>query len=180
MISEVLARRYATAVFELAQEAHKVDQVGSEFRAAIAAIERDPETKRFFEAPVIQRGAKSDAIIKTFKDKVDPIVLHTLLLLVRKRRERILPALSRLYDSMALDAMNREPLEIVSARPLDQSEVAAIVERLSKRYGKSFEVRQSVDPRLLGGMRIQWGGRYIDGSLEGKLQELSRDLYAHN
>jgi F-type H+-transporting ATPase subunit delta len=100
------------------------------------------------------------------------------LLLVRKRREALLPEIVKQFDALALADAGFEQLAIASARPLAPAEVDDIVTRLSRLYGRRFDVRQSVDPALLGGVRITLGDRVIDGTIAGRLDNLFRDLLA--
>jgi F-type H+-transporting ATPase subunit delta len=108
------------------------------------------------------------------------VALHTLLLLVRKRRESLLRAIVQQYDVLQMQARGAEPLTITSAKQLSQNELNQLVSRLEKIYGKTFDVTQNVDPNLIGGVRIAMGDRLIDGSVEGRLEELSRTLFAKN
>jgi F-type H+-transporting ATPase subunit delta len=54
------------------------------------------------------------------------------------------------------------------------------VNRLQSIYGKKFEVRQVVDPNLIGGVRITMGDRRIDGTISGQLDALARTLFSPN
>ena len=177
-MNEALARRYASAVYSLASEAGKTEAIGADLRGAATAILNDPDVRRFYLAPIVQRDEKSALIAKAFEGKVDPIVLHTLLLLVRKSRENYVGAIADAYEKMLMSARGTEPLEIVAARPLSKDELDAIVERVSKKYQKTFAVKYSVDPSLIGGLQISMGDRFIDGSFAGKIQELARELFS--
>jgi F-type H+-transporting ATPase subunit delta len=179
MINESLARRYATAIFSLAGEAGKLEAVGDQLRGAAQLIAGDEELRRFYLSPVVQRSEKMGVIRNAFEGKVDDIVCHTLLLLIKKKREGYVPGISQQYDEMLLASQKREPLEIVTARPIGAAELTQIVDRLSKKYGRTFEVKSSVDPALYAGIKITMGDRFIDGSLSGKLQELARELFAN-
>jgi F-type H+-transporting ATPase subunit delta len=113
-----------------------------------------------------------------FSGKLHDIALHTLLLLVRKRREALLGEIVRQYDALQMQARGEEPLSITSARELSTAELGSMVERLERLYGKKFSVTQTVKPNLIGGVRIMMGDRRIDGSVEGRLEELTRTLFA--
>jgi F-type H+-transporting ATPase subunit delta len=178
--SQTLARRYATAVFELASEAQAVDAVGAELDKAAGIIFGDDEIRRFYLSPVFGRAEKEALLARAFEGKLSDIALHTLLLLVRKRREPLLQPLASEYRTLARQASGLEPLEVVSARELGPGELDAIVARLAKTYGKAFEVTARTDPSLLGGLRITMGDRRIDGTLSGRFDELSRELFARN
>lgn len=180
MQNETLARRYATAIFTLAKNAGTVDTIGRDLAIAADAIYSTDDVRRFYLSPVFGRKKKEALLEGVFASHLDVTALHALLLLVRKRREALLQPIVSEYKKLALAAAGKEPLEVVSARALDADELGDIVARLSKSYGKSFDVTQRTDPSLLGGVRITMGDRRIDGSLAGRLEELSRELFARN
>jgi F-type H+-transporting ATPase subunit delta len=179
MQNETVARRYATAIFSLAKDRGQVDAAGRDLRAAAGAIAKDPDAGRFYVSPVIDRAEKAKVIEAVFATRIGEIALHTLLLLVRKRREALLNQIVAEYDKLELAGSGRESLEIVTAREAAPGELDQLVARLSRTYGKNFEVTRRVDPALLGGVRITMGDRRIDGSLAGRLDDLARDLNPH-
>lgn len=180
MVNEKLARRYATAIFSLAQKANAIDRIGGDLESISSAIERDELAREFFVAPVIQRDAKERVINASFGGRVHEVALHSVLLLVRKRREALLSTIVSEYRKMQLQARGEEPLTVTTARDLEFNELAAMVERLERLYGKKFEVKLVVDPKLIGGVRILMGDRRVDGTVSGRLENLARTLFATN
>ena len=180
MQNQTVARRYATAVFSLASKSSAIDKVGSDLASISSTIYGSDDVRRFFLSPVFERKQKETLLAQSFASRVDDIALHTTLLLVRKRREALLPAIVTEYQKLALAAAGKEPLEIVSARNLPPSELAEIVERLGRTYGKAFDVTTRTDPSLLGGVRITMGDLRIDGSLAGRLDDIARELFTRN
>ncbi len=180
MQNQTLARRYATAIFGIAKAAGTIDPIGRDLQSAAAAIYSTDAVRRFYLSPVFGRKKKEALLLDVFGERLDVTALHALLLLVRKRREVLLRPIVSEYQKLALAAAGKEPLEIVSARELGAAELRDIVARLSASYAKNFDVTQRTDPSLLGGVRITMGDRRIDGSLAGRLEELSRELFARN
>lgn len=178
MVSEKLARRYADAVFSLASDAGAIDRVGDDLAAIASVFDETPLFATFFVAPIVDRAEKERALLAAFGGKVDEIALHSLLLLVRKRREALLRALVEQYRKLQLASRGEEALTIATARKLSGDELQALVARLERLYGKKFEVTQVVDPALIGGVRVLMGDRRIDGSIAGRLEALSRTLFA--
>jgi F-type H+-transporting ATPase subunit delta len=178
MTSGTIARRYATAIFMLARDAGALERIARDLRGILAAIEANPEVLHFFVSPIVNRAEKAALLERSFDERVDRIALNALLLLVRKRRERLLTQIVAAYEKLVLAERNREPLDVISARPLAPGELQQMVARLANVYGKQFEVSTSVDATLLGGVRLAMGDRYVDGSISGRLEELARDLFA--
>jgi F-type H+-transporting ATPase subunit delta len=178
MVNEKLARRYAMAVFSLARETDAIDRVGDDL-ATIASALGSGTAKDFFVAPIVDRPAKERVLVETFGSRVHDVALHTLLLLVRKRRETILGALVSEYRKLQLAERGAEALTVTSARELSRDELRALVERLERLYATKFAVTQVVDSQLIGGVRILMGDRRIDGTVAGRLEALSRTLFAN-
>jgi len=176
VVNQTLARRYAVAVSSLATEQQAADRVGSELATVADAIAGNAQAREFFLSPVIPKPAKERLLDEAFEGKLHPIALHTLLLLVRKRREPLLPALVAEYLDLQRAARGAQTVTLTAARALGASESASLVQRLERLYGKKFEVAQVVDPSLIGGLRIMMGDRRIDATIAGSLNALARDL----
>lgn len=179
MANETLARRYATAIFSLAQDAGRIEAVGNDLSFVGRTIGENESTREFFISPIVDRANKETAFTATFGGKIDEIALHTLLLLVRKRREAILDDVITEYRKLELASRGMEPLTVITARELSQDELRSLVDRLERVYSKKFEVSVRRDPSLIGGVRVVMGDRRIDGTVSGRLDELSRTLFAH-
>ncbi|MDP9025462.1 MAG: ATP synthase F1 subunit delta [Candidatus Eremiobacteraeota bacterium] len=180
MADEKVARRYATAVFSLATDKDAAQRVGADLATIAKAIGEDALTREFYRAPTVDRKNKEHALSAAFKGKVDDVALNTLLLLVRKRREALLDSLLVEYRKLEQTARGAEPLTVTTARVLPQTELTTMVERLEHVYGKKFDVSVRHDASLIGGVRIMMGDRRIDGTVAGRLEELARNLFAHN
>lgn len=177
-MNEAAARRYAAAVFQLAQEAQSGDRIGADLQVMTSALYDNETTKRFYLSPIVDRSEKERVLASAFEGRASEIALHTVLLLVRKRREALLPEIARQYEVLQRQARGAEPLTITSAKALSPQEVQAMVARLEAHYGKKFDVQHNVDPALIGGVRIGMGDRRIDGSVAGRLEELTRTLFS--
>jgi len=175
MPNETVARRYATAVFSLAKERNVVKDVQHDLHTVAATLDADPAIGKFFRSPVVDRKEKAEIIGRAF-DKLSEIALHTVLLLVRKRREALLEEIVAQYDKLEEQARGAQTLKIETAKELSAAEIADIVRRLGASYKASFDVKQIVNPALIGGVRITMGDRRIDGSLAGRLDDIAHLL----
>ncbi|MGD0474784.1 MAG: ATP synthase F1 subunit delta [Candidatus Velthaea sp.] len=175
MANETLARRYATAIFGLAKDADAIGQVRTELHVIKSVFDGDERARKFFRSPVVDRKEKAGVIEQTFGG-LHVIALHSVLLLVRKRREAIFDEIVAQYDLLEERSRGASPLRIESARELDPGELRELVDKLAQRYNTTFDVTQSVDPHLIGGVRITLGDKQIDGSVAGRLDDLARML----
>jgi F-type H+-transporting ATPase subunit delta len=180
MVSEKLGRRYASAVFSAAGDYDATDTVGADLATISGALNDDPKTREFFLSPVVPRAEKERALSEAFSGRVHDVALHTLLLLVRKRREPVLEVLVAEYRKLRSAARGTEPLTITSAVALEPDRERALVARLETIYGKKFDVKQIVDPQTIGGLRVAMGDKLIDGTVSGQLDALARTLFAPN
>jgi F-type H+-transporting ATPase subunit delta len=175
MPNETLARRYATAIFQLAAEANHVSGVQHDLHTFTAALQADGQVRRFFRSPVVDRKEKEQIIASAFS-KLDPVALHAILLLIRKRRESLVEEIVDQYDILERAARGAQPLRVTSAHELPKNELDAIVARLAKAYRTTFDVTQAVDPSLIGGVRITMGDKRVDGTVAGRLDDIARLL----
>jgi len=175
MANETVSRRYAVAIFELAKESNVIPQVKHDLHTVTATLAADESVRGFFRSPVIDRKEKAQ-IMETAFSKLNEIALHAVLLLVRKRRENLLEEIVAQYDILEQRSRQAAPLKIESARELGATELAELVSRLSNLYKTTFDVTQTVDPTLIGGVRITMGDKRVDGSVSGRLDDLARML----
>ena len=175
MPDETLARRYATAIFQLATDANAVPAVGHDLHTFVAALAADEDVDRFFRSPVVDRTEKTAVIAQAF-DKLHELALHAILLLIRKRRESLAPEIVRQYDVLEREARGAQTLRVTSARELSKAELDAIVARLTASYKTPLDVTQTVDKDLIGGIRLTIGDKRIDGTIAGRLDDLARAL----
>jgi F-type H+-transporting ATPase subunit delta len=175
MPNETLARRYATAIFQLATEAKGVERVGHDLHTFVAALAADDVVNRFFRSPVVDRTEKSAVIEQAF-GKLHEVALHAILLLIRKRRESLAPEIVAQFEVLERQARGAQTLNVTSARPLSKADLDALVAKLTATYKTPFDVTQNVDPELIGGIRITMGDKRIDGTIAGRLDDLARML----
>src|SRR5476649_2939693 len=133
MAHQTLARRYAIAIFGLAKDQSAIQQVGHDLHTVVDTLAIDETIRKFYRSPVVDRKEKA-TIIGTAFDKLNAIALHSILLLVRKRRENMLEEIVTQYDVLEQQSRGAAPLRIETARELSKPELDALVARLSECY----------------------------------------------
>lgn len=168
-----LAGRYATALFELADEARLLDRVAEDLRGLRALIAESPDLQRLLRSPVLSRKAQGDAVDAVLQQAgVDGLTRRFIGLVARNRR---LFALGAMIDAFLAELARRRgevTASVTSAAPLDEDQTAALTEQLRRAVGAKVAVDLKVDPALLGGMIVRVGSRMVDSSLRTKLDRL--------
>jgi F-type H+-transporting ATPase subunit delta len=68
----------------------------------------------------------------------------------------------------------RRAVVVESATQLTAAESEKVVAGLAKQYGTKLTVTYKINPELLGGLRIKVGDDVLDGSVQGRIDRLSK------
>lgn len=172
MLNQAVARRYARAIFDLAQEKGLVDQVDQELNLVATMIESNRQLKAVMDDVLISPEVKRDLVEKIFAGKVSPLVMNFLLLVVRKRREAWIPVMYRSFLDLANEARGIVEVEVRSAVPLPDQTLATLENKLQTRLGKRVKFETQVAPELLGGLVVRVGDELMDGSVRTRLRRI--------
>lgn len=168
-----VARRYAGALYEEALDANIVDAVMADLSQFSSLITHSPEFSALVSSPTISIKDKLGVIDKlTQSGKMNKLVMAFLTVLTRNRRLAILPDVIEAFNERTMNARNEIKVKVAYATPVDDSIRKSLKERLAKMTGKNIILAESVEPKLLGGMRIVVGSSLYDMSIKGKLDAM--------
>lgn len=172
-----IARRYATAFFDLAAEAGQVDTVAADMQVLQNLVASGGDFARFVDDATLRRDEQSKALLAIAKQlKLSALTEKLLGTLALRRR---LPVLADVVSSV-VDMIARHKgevtAEVTSAAALDQSQLNDIAQHLQKITGSSVKVKLDVDPAIMGGLIIRVGSRLMDASVRTKLERMHRSL----
>ena len=176
-IQASLAGRYATALFEFARDERQLEAVGKSLDSLKRALAESADLRSLTTSPLTSR----DEALRTVSAvagsmKLDPITTKFLGVLAHNRRLAKLPDIVRAFGLLAAAHRGETSAEVISARPLDDDQVAAIRSNLKSRLGRDVAVDLSVDPAILGGLVVKVGSQMIDGSIRTKLDTLAQAM----
>ena len=168
-----LAGRYATAVFELAQEENSIAALETDFAALKTMIRESADLARLVRAPVFSSDEQKkgmDAILHRME--AAPLTRQFVLTLAAKRRLFILVDVIAAFRALVARMRGEVSADVTSARALNDGEIAELKAALKSKLGRDATLDTHVDPRLLGGLVVKVGSRMIDSSLRTKLNGL--------
>lgn len=169
-----LARPYARAAFELAQEKGTLDAWWKALHFAagvaqdprIAALRSDPHVEpEQLAALHLPPDVASDTPFARFLGE-----------LAGRGRMVLLPEVFTLFDALRRESESILKVTVTSAMPLDTDQTEKIKASLKRRFQREIDIDAEVDPSLLAGVVIDTGEQVIDGSARGRLQRLASVL----
>ena len=176
-IQASLAGRYAIALFELAREENKLDDVAASLAALRQALAESEELKALTTSPLVGRDEAVRAVAAVAGAMgLDSVTANFLGVLARNRRLGQLPGAIRAFNTLAARHRGEITAEIVSAHPLDEGQVDALRRNLRTRMGRDIAVDLNVDPAILGGLVVKIGSQMTDGSIRTKLNTLAQAM----
>jgi F-type H+-transporting ATPase subunit delta len=170
-----LARPYANAAFELARDQGEFDK-WSQMLAFMAAVVHDSTMRAVLDSPRLDEEQAAQLLISVCEERIDDQGRNFIRLLAENRRLSLLSEIAALYESLRREAEGKIDAEVISAQDIDESQLGAIARALKKRLGREVHLSARTDQSLLGGAIIRAGDLVIDGSIRGRLEQLSTVL----
>lgn len=172
---KTLARPYAEAAFQLAQERNELKSWGDMLDMA-AVIASDSRVSAVTHDPRVERGAVAEFFASLIGDNMAKDGNNFFKLLLENDRVGLLPEIAELYRGFRADAEGRVEAEVLTAYELTDAQTSAIANGLKRRLGREVDIVSKVEPSLLGGVVIRADDLVIDGSVKGYLQTLSQQI----
>jgi F-type H+-transporting ATPase subunit delta len=168
-----VAGRYASALFELAEERGESDAVLAGLKRFIAAMGESADLDRLVRSPVFTADDQANALDALLpRLGVEGSAANLLKLMARNRRLFVAPDVVKGFSALIAAKRGQVTAEVVSAEPLSPTQAGALVDALRGSTGKDIQLAASVDPSLIGGLVVKLGSRMIDTSLKTKLSQL--------
>ncbi len=169
----VIAERYATALFDLAESRDALDAVAGDLETLLAMIEDSADLRRLLDSPVLSRADQSRAMTAVAAAAgFDAVTTNFLGLTAQHRRLMVLPAVIEFYLGRLAARRGETAASVASAVPMSPAQIETLTATLKAAFGGAVAVEVAVDPSLLGGMVVRVGSRMVDSSLRTKLQHL--------
>ena len=169
-------RRYARAVFDLAQQEGHLD----EWRGRLSVLRdvlSDETVAAVLTNPTIPVGTRMELMGVPSKG-LDDESINLAKLLIESNRVGEIGAIVDEYEALADAAAGRVRATVTTAIELSAHDRDRVADELSRRLGKEIRLHVEVDPRILGGLKLQYGDRLVDASVATRLQQLRRTLAA--
>lgn len=175
---ELVAKRYGTAMFELAVETNQVDATREQLAWIKDVLTSQEEFTMLLNHPKVSMANKIKMVEDTFGEHVSKDIIGLLVIVIHKGRGHHLFNIIE-YCLEEIDHYNGIAKAYVeSAQALSEAQVGAIKDKLEASTKKKVIMHMSVNEDLIGGLVIRIGDRIVDNSIKGKMAAITKDLYA--
>lgn len=180
--NDAIARPYARAAFELAQEAGQLADWSAFLHTAGQAAAM-PRVQELLDVPGADRTRVADAIAEVcasdpalagFMRGVEP--RNLLRLLAENHRLTMLADIAAGFEQLRAEVENTMDVVLTAATPVDDSQQARMAAALRQRFGREVRLRFVLDENLIGGARLQADDHVIDGTVRTRLAKLASAL----
>ena len=165
-----IARPYAEALFRVAQGGNL--QAWSDLVGEMAAVAALPEVKELAANPRLTDTQIAETFLSVLKSSVTPEAKNFVAALVENGRLSLLPAVFEQFQLLKNAQQGSADADIISAFPMQDAQVTDLVAALQKKFGRKLNPTVTVDPSLIGGVRVVVGDEVLDTSVRAKLQQM--------
>ncbi|MBS0539164.1 MAG: F0F1 ATP synthase subunit delta [Proteobacteria bacterium] len=169
-----VAGRYASALFELADNAKSLDQVAQDLGSFRKMLGESSDLARMIANPVIARDQQGKALLAVLDAAgITGITRSFIGTVSANGRARDLPAMITAFLAELARRRGETTATVTSAVPLTEAQLQQLTETLRKMLGDAkVSIDARVEPDILGGLLVKVGSRLFDSSIRSKLQRL--------
>jgi F-type H+-transporting ATPase subunit delta len=172
---EEIAEVYSRALFQAAMENDVLDRVHDELGQFADALDEDRNLQVFLFSPYFSSEEKKDGVRRIVSD-ADERLVNFLELLAERHRMPVLFRIRRSFDAMWAEENRLLSVTVTSAVELDQGIVEDTGRRIGEQTGRKVELSSSVDPNVLGGLKVQVGNMVLDATVRNRLEQLRKQV----
>jgi F-type H+-transporting ATPase subunit delta len=172
---EEIAEVYARALFEVATDQDKLDEIREELGQFSDAINENRDLTRFFFSPYFSSEEKKEGLKKII-DGAEPAFMNFLEALVERHRMPVIFRIRARFEKLWEEERKLLPVQVTSAVELDKKTINGIGKTIGEQVGREVELSSRVDPDLLGGIVLRVGNFVLDASIRHRLEQLRKQV----
>ena len=169
------AKSYGDALFMLAEELGHTEQVKADLTVVCATVKQNPDYLKLLDTPAIPCEERV-ALVEGAFGKLNRNLVNLIKILCEKRCAYLINKIEIAFSAAYDQSRGIERVEAISTIPLTDAQIAKLRAKLMRLTGKQIIVNNTIDPTILGGMKLRYLGVQIDGSIKTKLDAFEKSL----
>ena len=168
---------YGGALFEVAKDAGKVQEILEDLKALSSVFVDNPDFDKFLMVPTISVTEKKRVVKEIFSGKVEKETLNFLRILIEKRRLGAWEGIVKQYEIMVDEGNGKTKGVVYSVVPLTEENILKLEEEIEKMLSKKVKLENRIDDTLIGGVVVYVDGMLIDVSIKKRLDDLKKAMF---
>lgn len=168
-------KEYGKALFMLTEECATTEKVAEDVKVARTVFNNNPEYPKLLDSPALTKEERVALADKTF-GTLDESLVNLIKILTEARATHAFKKAADEYLSLYDTSRGILRVEAISAIPITPAQSKAIADKLGATLGVRAIVTNTVDPSILGGMKLRYGGCQLDGSVRTRLDKFEQAL----
>ncbi len=173
-----IARPYAEALFEAVRDDARGLEYWSGVMSMLAQVSGQDDVLAAMGDPRLSDAQRTELLIGLMPQELPEQAANLVALMVENDRVAALPQVATQFELLRNQVEGTALAEITSAFPLDDAQVAGLLQGLERKFGLKLKPRVTVDPELIGGVRVAVGDHVLDTSVQARLASLRDTLAA--
>lgn len=172
----IVASRYAEALFQVGEESNSTDKLYGELKAVVDIVIDNKDFSNILKSPLISKEEKKTLITNVFGNKLNQNIINFLKILADKDRLSLLVDIEKDFKVLLNEKNNILEGIVITAVPMKEVEIKELQANLSNKYNKSVVLENKIDESVLGGVLVRLGNEEIDGTVKNRLDKMKEQL----
>ena len=167
-----VASRYAKSLLDLALEKGILEQVQQDMVLFNKTVTDNRDFALFLSNPIVNHGKKLTILQRLFAGKVNDLTLKFFIIITQKNREAVLATVATEFEKQYNELKGIAIAHVTTAVPLTPTARVQLIQQITQQTGKTIQLKEHVDPSLIGGLIVRVGDTQLDDSIRTNLRNL--------
>lgn len=167
---------YGQALYSLAREENLTERILSQLQLVKACFDAEPDYLSLLGSVSLSKPERCQLLDESLSSAVHPYLLNFLKILVEQAKIRYFDDCFAAYQQDYYNDHNILPVTAVTAIALNQSQAQRLKDKLANITGKDILLSNQVDAALMGGVRLEYDGKQLEGSIAQRMQQMRQLL----
>ena len=166
------ANQYGTALYELSKEEGLTEEIRQQLRTLLDIFQQEPQFSVRLSTPSVSKEERCQVLDNALKGRVHPYLLNFLKILTEKGYMKQFPGCCRVFRNLYNEDKGIVCVTAVTAAPLTPELREKLRSKLSSVTGKTIDLTCKIDESCLGGVRLDFDGKQVDGTVRRRLEDV--------
>ena len=171
----MMSNAYAEALYMLGKEENNLTVMRDDIALIQRALSENPDCVKLLDTPALTKAERL-GIAESVTEGVLPAVANTLMLLTEGRLASEFTAIAKEFYDLYDEGMGILRVSAITARAMNEEQIKALSDKLTAKTGKTVIVNNEINPDVLGGVKLRYMGKQIDGTLKTRLDTIAESI----